>query len=482
MELRWYRRNQEAVEEAVAAGANPDMATTMATGPLDELVALHDELGVFDSLDALHPQRQREGVDDRLLLRTLSVMPFLECHSFGGAAELLFRNPAILLHLGWSPFQIRMGDNERHRAAHGRCVESLPCNAETLRDELARVSEADWLQLQQQAVAQIVRRELLQGGTFAIDGSGLGKNLRLVSLTCVSSERPFLVAWRLLEGDASEKGKEAAVTRSLLEQALALGVEIDLLLVDALYADGPFLAWCKYEKGFDVLVPIPTDRELHHDLAQLAAGDLLRLQRHSYVRTIQGHKQRRTLDLGAQGELLSWDSFVTAATALGADQPTLWGCRIMPVEPTAADDQPWTLVSTRPWVSGVAAYEAFRPRWHIENGAFRELKEGWGLEEQRWGRNLAVQRGRVTLTCVAFNTAQVYLTPRGEPLAARGIRRLTRWYDPQLGPAPVVIYLGPYYAVFALEDLLRLLRRPSHLSLRPALIPAPPRKAMPRGP
>jgi hypothetical protein len=25
----------------------------------------------------------------------------------------------------------------------------------------------------------------------------------------------------------------------------------------------------------------------------------------------------------------------------------------------------------------------YRPRWHIENDGYRELKEGWGLEEQR---------------------------------------------------------------------------------------------------
>jgi hypothetical protein len=33
-----------------------------------------------------------------------------------------------------------------------------------------------------------------------------------------------IVAWRLLSGSASEKGKEAAVTRGLVEQAFDLGV------------------------------------------------------------------------------------------------------------------------------------------------------------------------------------------------------------------------------------------------------------------
>jgi len=474
LKLRWYRRNQEAVAEALRKGTRPDMATTMASGPLDDLVALHDELGAFAALNAAEPHRKRTGIDDGLLLRTLAVLPFLECPAFTGAAELLFHNPAILLHLGWSPFQIRMGDNERHRSPHGRRSESLPCHPETLRDELGRIDERAWLNVQQQAVAEVIRRGLVRGGVFAIDGSGLGENLRLVSLACVSTERPLMVAWRLLEGNASEKGKEAAVTRALIEQALDLGAEIDLLLVDALYADGPFLAWCKYVKGIDVLVPIPGDRELHRDLEQQAQGGLLAFQRYSYVRTIQGHKQRRTLDLGAQHGLTSWDSFIEAAKTYRAEQPSLWGCLIRPVEPSSKEDLPWTLVSTRRWVSGVAGFESFRPRWHVENGNFRELKEGWGLEEQRWGRNLAVQRGRVTLTCIAFNTAQAYLTKHGATLAAKGIRRLRRHYDPQLGHSPVVIYIGRYYAVFPLEELLELLGHPIRRTLRSPAIPRGP--------
>jgi hypothetical protein len=40
----------------------------MASGPLDELVALHQELGVFAILDKMEVQRARAGVADELLL------------------------------------------------------------------------------------------------------------------------------------------------------------------------------------------------------------------------------------------------------------------------------------------------------------------------------------------------------------------------------------------------------------------------------
>lgn len=60
MKLCWYRHDQDAGVDALEQGERPDMATTMSVGPLDELVALHDELGAFEALDDLPTSRQRE--------------------------------------------------------------------------------------------------------------------------------------------------------------------------------------------------------------------------------------------------------------------------------------------------------------------------------------------------------------------------------------------------------------------------------------
>ena len=85
---------------------------------------------------------------------------------------------------------------------------------------------------------------------------------------------------------------------------------------------------------------------------------------------------------------------------------------------------------------------------------------------------MEVQRGRVTLTCLAFNTAQVYLSRSGGRLAARGIRRLRRQYHPQLGASPVVIYIGRAYAVLPVEELLAIVRLPVRQSLLPPTLHA----------
>src|SRR5438270_5055782 len=398
--MEWYRRDKAAVTEALRRGERPDLATTMASGPLDELVALHEELGIFAILDKLEVQRARAGVSDELLLRTVATLPFVEQASLSGAAEVLFREPAVLLQLGWAPVQIRSGSNGRHRHPEGRQEESLPCHPDTLRDALRRVGESAWQQAQAAAVKALYQRQLVRGKVYAVDGSGLGDDLRLVALVCVSATRPIIVAWRVLSGPASEKGQEAAVTRSLIEQVLEMAgpQAISLLLADALYADGPLLAWLKYRKGIDALVSLPEDRLLYQDVQGLADGQLIEWTHHRYLRTIQGHKQLREVEVTAAGKLTSWDGFTQAAASSGVPDASLWACLIRDVTTgESAAEPPMALVSTRTFSNGFTALQAFRPRWHIEYDAYRELKEDGGLEKQRWGRDLAAALGRMTL-------------------------------------------------------------------------------------
>src|SRR5215831_4264184 len=75
MKRVWYRQDRAAVLDALRQGQRPERATTMACGPLDELIALHDELGALPAVAGLHVPRQRAGLPDRLLLRTVVARP-----------------------------------------------------------------------------------------------------------------------------------------------------------------------------------------------------------------------------------------------------------------------------------------------------------------------------------------------------------------------------------------------------------------------
>jgi len=154
---------------------------------------LHEELGVLPALDAVPPLRERTGVPDALL-RTLATLPFVEEASLSGAAETLFKEPAILLRLGWAPAHPREGANERHRHPAGRQPESLPCHVDTLRDALRRVEAQTWERVQRTGVQALYAHRLVRGQVYAMDGSGIGPHRRLVALVCVSAERPLIVA------------------------------------------------------------------------------------------------------------------------------------------------------------------------------------------------------------------------------------------------------------------------------------------------
>ena len=226
---------------------------------------------------------------------------------------------------------------------------------------LSRVEESAWVRAQAAGVQSLYQRQLVRGKVYAVDGSGLGDDFRVVALVCVSAIRPIIVAWRLLRGPSSEKGKEAAVTRSLIEQVLQVAgpKAINLLLADALYADGPLLAWLKYGQGIDALVSLPEDRLLYQDLKGLADGRLLDWTHHRYVRTIQGHKQVREVEVTAAGALTSWEGFTEAAARYGRADASLWACLIHDVTTAElAAEAPRALVSTRSFADGFAA----RPR------------------------------------------------------------------------------------------------------------------------
>jgi hypothetical protein len=469
MELVWYRQDREVVLDGLRRRERPDMAATRACGPLDELLALHDELDVFTAVDAFDVARERAGIPDRLLLHTLAALPFVSEGSLSGATDVLFKEPTILLQLGWAPAHIRRGSNRRHRHPKGRQVESLPCHPDTLRDTLGRIAASAWDRAQSSTVTALYDRRLVRGNVYAVDGSGIGDAFRVVALVCVSSERPMIAAWTLLEGAASEKGKEAHVTRALVESVLARGGAgcIRLLLADALYADGPLLAWLKYHQGIDALVALSAERDLYQDLQGLAAARMISWSRHEYVRTVAGHKEVRVVDVAGVGDLTSWQSFREAAQEYEHPEATLWGCLIRQIAPVPKKPEDFALVSTCSWVTGYAALHAYRPRWHIEDDAFRELKEGWAFEKYPWGRNAAIVRGRVSLTCMAFNTTQVYRSRSGGRIAQKAIRRLRREHERSLGPAPAVIYMKGCYGVFALEEVLAVLSVHVHESLLP---------------
>jgi hypothetical protein len=66
---------------------------------------------------------------------------------------------------------------------------------------------------------------------------------------------------------------------------------------------------------------LPEDRLLYQDLQGLADGQLIDWTHHRYLRTIQGHKQVREVEVTAAGKLTSWDGFTERLKASGWPMP-----------------------------------------------------------------------------------------------------------------------------------------------------------------
>jgi len=471
----WVRQDKRAILQRLKEGGPIQTIAPQGNGALEELVALSIELGTFEMLDSLVVKRQREGIPDSLLLRTLSVLPFLVDGSLDATAEGLFAEPAILLELGYAPVALREGVSHRHRRPEGKTEQSVPIHPDTLRDELARLTEDDWISLQERRLEALYSRRLIRSKKVVIDGSGLGDGMRLVTLSALTGDGLVPLAFAFLTGDASEKGKEAAVTRQLVERVRKIGGEgaIELLIADALYADGPLLAWLQ-SKGIVGLVRLPEDCLLCGEALSIIKleGDQWRERRQT--RVLNGHKQTRKVEVACVGQLTDWDSYIAKAQELGIAEPGLFVALVRQLEPAVPKDKELlALVSTQQWPDGWQAYEAYRPRWWQENAGFNELKEGWLLERYPWGRSEAIVRGRVGFTLLAQQVVALYRQAAGRRLAGHGIRRLRRALCRRFGSPALVVVVEDRYAVVTAEELVAALGRPVRESLRCILSPPP---------
>lgn len=476
MAYEWKKQDREMVLERLRQ-KDYDAITTSGQGALDELVHLSIEIGVFEALEAIRVHRERKGIPDTLLLRSLFVLPFIEAMGLSAAAGMLFQDAAILLRLGYTLAALQEGFNGRKRrpGAQEKGEDSKPCHAEVLRTELERIDPESLLAYQKVCIQQLFTRKLVKGKTYAIDGSGLGGHYRVVGLLNIHAEQALWVAWRVLQGEESEKGKEASVVKSLIDQLLEVAGEgqITWLLMDALYADGPLLAWLKYARQIEALVRLPEDRRAFEDLALLVKNKLIPSQTHTDTCYLAGHKHKRRITVSATEGLRDWESFREAASGYGIEQISLWGCMIHTVDETTGQElEDWALISTGCFATPWKGYTFWRNRWRVENSGFRELKEGWHLEKAPWSyKHPTTVMARVAFTLVAFNVAQIAKTARGRQLTDRGIRRLRKELVAQYGPAPVIVFAGQYYGIFHIEEIMEVVGYAPSTRLHPPFPP-----------
>ena len=399
------------------------------------------------------------------------MLPFVEAMGLSAAANTLFADAAILLQLGYTAIELREGFNNRHGAQEEvKSAASLPLHPDVLRQELQRLEPESVADYRRHCIQQLYKRKLIKGKVYAVDGSGLSNRWRVVGLLCVTQGAPLWVTWRLLAGDASEKGKEGSVLFEMVDEIRDIAGEqaIEWLLMDALYADGPLLAGLKLRRGIDALVRLPETRTMYQDLWDLLDWEPQRWQSPWLdVRYVAGRKQLREITTGVVAGLTRWPALQEAAQADGheGDFP-LWGCAIHALTPMTPPTRKTGRLSAPVLLpAGRRAHTFWRQRWLIENSGFREIKEGWHLEKAPWSYTDAnIVLARVTFTLLAFNVAQIAKTKRGQKLTQTGIRRLRRQLRQEVGLAPVIVFAAGAYGIFNIEEIMLALGKPpAHL-------------------
>jgi hypothetical protein len=157
-------------------------------------------------------------------------------------------------------------------------------------------------------------------------------------------------------------------------------------------------------------------------------------------------------------ELRSYDQYGTEAHAKRANRKDFVGNTLNAVvvttwqgEAYAPGHEPVFLTSL-PVEQPLAVLDLYDLRSLIENTAFRELKQGWGLKQYPKKTEAAV-RGHVFLTLLTFTLANAFQTRIGQSLAAAGIRRQRA----EQYSAKVIVFADEYYALFDIEEVFILL-------------------------
>lgn len=448
MNFTLLRHNQEAVMDRLRQQKYYDNIFIATTNELDKLIALMDELKLFSLLEKVRIERERAGIPDALLLRELFLLPILRIANPHQAGSYLLTDAGVLRLLGFTAQQIREGFNQR-----GTEEKCLPHHFKDLYDLLERVQVKSIDTLRRGAIKELYRRNLLRGGTYAVDGSGIGSQWRVVVLLHLEAGHEVVVNWRVIK-----TGSELPAAKEMVaEMAELAGFQpIRRLLMDAGYVDG---AWLKslHKQGIEAMVRVREDMQIYQQMVGLVRGDPQEWKRCGYHRVISGHKHTHRVELAYLDELETWDSY----------DGKLWGLLVKePPKKEGGAETVWGLVATYDPGSGREFYQTWRERWGIENTGFRELKEGWWLEKECWGRHETAVKVSVAFKCLGYNYVRIFNTRQGSRLVARGIRSFHQRVLKSRGPE-IVIVSGGEYAILHVEEFAAMLGAGPQESLRP---------------
>jgi hypothetical protein len=471
--------NQEKVREALQRGEYDDASLT-GWGRLDDLMALAEGLGVLKALHMIHPELTREGSIPRWFIhQALFLRTVVGDESLSAMQEGLFRDTGVLRLLGCTARDIREGfDPQRNGGTH------TPCHVDSLRYSLKQTPVAEFYQAFTRCRAHWIKAGFIKRrGTYILDATkiavageyeGAGemtvseevidaqgklhrrkvvtKGFKLVTLSYLLPRSTLLVvlAYRLLPMQQHEITVSDEVLDEVVE-AMGEGA-IRLLLLDRGFLDGERLGrW--QTRGLDILVPVKHNMAVLADmqgLAKLPPDERIVPAERRGVKEAQGQPLEDVRLLGFSG-LETLESYPGALNGLLVT--AFRGRELLP-------EQQWGAITTLPVrtpTEVLAAFDAYDDRSLVENAEYRELKQGYRLPTFI-GKDVGSIAAHVFFEVLLYSVVALYQQQRAYRYIAGGVRRLRRlvWRE----RLQVVVYVGCWYGLFEVREVLTLLGRP----------------------
>ena len=484
---RHLTRNQQEVAKRLSAG-QVDLVTVSGWGFVSSFLAFLDELEFFVLLDVEGRGFKRILIPIARLVVTYQLKILLGIASINLVPTKLFREIALLRLIGYSTTQLQVGFCQRGDLAVG------PMHQNTLADAVERLSADDLERVLNGTARRLVERGFFakSHGHFALDASDLPTTAHYLGAGLLTkTERRVTRKKEVVEVERQVWGfqvfivyevrlrlivaakvvpiqeRETQHTLGLVRQAIAnvgAGVIKDLL-IDRGFLDGMDLWVLKHHLGIDFVVPAKDKMLVTVDAQGLARGEAdeetIFGDERAGIKT-QNQKGRvyweRQVTAVGVANLRSYDQFGDDAHVKQANRTAFVGNPInaVVVSKWQGDAYPpgqeKVFLTSFPIVKPLDVLDRYDLRSLIENTAFRELKQGWCLENYPKRTEDAV-RGHVFLTLITFTLANAFRSRDGQALARFGIRRQRA--EEEIGK--VIIFAGDFYAIFDIEELFVLL-------------------------
>jgi hypothetical protein len=485
--FRHLTRNQQDVARRLSAG-HVDLVTISGWGFVASFLTFLDQLEFHVLLDLDGQGFLRVMIPIARLILTYQLKILLAIPSMNLVPLKLFREVALLQLIGYTTTQIRSGFCQRGNLAVG------PMHKNTLADALDKLTADELATLLNGTAQRLVQHGFFarSKGHFALDASDLptpptypGAGMVTKTTQKVTKDKQIVdveqhvygfqvfvvyeVHLRLIVAAkvVPIQERETRHTLDLVRQALRnLGPGIlRVLLIDRGFLDGADLWQLKHTLGIDFVVPAKANLRITADAQGLARqeADGENVFRAERAGTRKRGKDGQEIWEGqvtvvGVAHLTSYDQYGEPTHALQANRKDFVGnpLQAVVVQKWQGDAYPVgeekVFLTSLPITDPLVILDLYDLRSLIENTAFRELKQGWGLEQYPKKTEEAV-RAHVVLTLLTFTLANAFRTKQGQTLANRGIRR--QHAEQQCGK--VIVITGAYYAIFEIEEVFLLL-------------------------